>query len=168
VIGYYGALARWFDYNLLKSVACLRPDLSFVLIGPYYDSTLKSSSLLELPNLFYLGVKPYAQIPAYLRCFDVAMIPFQLNDITHATSPLKLFEYMAGGKPVVVTPMRESLRYPGVLSGKDPAEFAAQLDLALQLRNDSKYIAALDEVARQNTWDARARQLLQALDPGSI
>lgn len=60
-------------------------------------------------------MKPYRELPAYLRFFDAAMIPFLVNDITNATSPLKLFEYMAGGKPVVVTPMEESQHYPGVL-----------------------------------------------------
>jgi len=163
IIGYYGALARWFDYPLLAEVAGLRPDLSFVLIGPDYDRTL-SPELVDRPNVHWLGVKAYAELPAYLRCFSVATIPFQLNRITHATSPLKLFEYMAAGKPVVITAMDESRQYPGVLVASDAQDFAAKLDEALRLKDDPDYVALLRSVARENTWEARARQLLQALE----
>src|SRR5205823_3980007 len=99
----------------------------------------------------------------YLRHFDVATIPFVLNDITHATSPLKLFEYMAGHKPVVITAMHESMRYPGVLVANDAGTFAARLDEALRLGRDAGYRERIDRVARANTWDCRARQLLEAL-----
>jgi glycosyltransferase involved in cell wall biosynthesis len=162
IVGYYGALAEWFDYDLVKSLAKRRSDLSFVLIGPDYDGTLPPG-FLNLPNTCWLGVKPYAELPRYLRCFDVAMIPFQLNDITHSTSPLKLFEYMAGGKPVVITPMHESMRCEGVLVADGPEEFSRKIDEALKLKSDPQYLQQIDRVARQNTWDVRARQILEAL-----
>lgn len=163
VIGYYGALARWFDYELMVQVASQRPDLSFLLIGPDYDGTLPNSGLLDHPNVTWLGVRPYTDLPNYLACFDVATIPFKMNDITHATSPLKLFEYMAGRKPVVVTAMHESGRLEGVLTASTADEFSAQIDRALELQNNPDYIAMVDEVARENTWDVRAEQILQAL-----
>lgn len=162
VIGYYGALAAWFDYPLLDSLCNLRSDLEFVLIGPDYDGSLPPA-LLEHPNLHWLGVKPYEQLPRYLLYFTVAMIPFQLNDITHSTSPLKLFEYMAGGKPVVITPMEESMRTPGVLVASDVHSFSQQIDRALILRHDPAYLLQLEQVSEQNTWDIRARQILSAL-----
>jgi glycosyltransferase involved in cell wall biosynthesis len=164
VIGYYGALARWFDFELLKVLANCRNDLAFVLIGPDYDSTLHPSGILDLPNVHWLGVKSYAELPEYLRYFDAAMIPFQVSKITHATSPLKLFEYMAGGKPVVITPMRESMRYGGVLVADGPEEFSQKLDQALQLRKDPDYLRKIEQVAIENTWDARARQILDELE----
>jgi glycosyltransferase involved in cell wall biosynthesis len=167
IIGYYGALARWFDYELVKQLSALRPDYSFVLIGPDYDGTLKPAGLLDIPNVFWLGVKNYQDLPAYLHFFDVATIPFLVNDITHAVSPLKLFEYMAGGKPIVVTPMRETMRYPGILIGRTPEEFASQLDKALELRNDPDYISAIRNVALQNTWDTRARDLIDRIQAAS-
>ncbi len=163
VIGYYGALARWFDYDLMKRLADLRPDYSFVLIGPDYDGTLKPAGLLDTPNVFWLGVKSYQELPNYLHFFDVATIPFIVNEITHAVSPLKLFEYMAGGKPVVVTPMRESMRHPGVLVGDTPEEFARQLDKALEISKDPGYIAVVHDVANHNTWDTRARELIDRI-----
>ncbi len=163
IIGYYGALARWFDYDLLADVARRRRDLSFLLIGPDFDRSLAGHAILHSPNVHWLGARPYAELPAYLRHFDVAMIPFRLEPITHATSPLKLFEYMAAAKPIVITPMEESSAYDGVLVANGAEEFARRLDDALALGDDATYRGRLDQVARANTWDARARVILEAL-----
>lgn len=163
LVGYHGALAHWLDFELLAEVIRLRPDLSFVLIGPDHDGTLANSGLLALPNLSWLGAKPYEALPGYVRHFDAGMIPFRLNEITHSVSPLKLFELMAAGKPAVITPMEESLRYPGVLVATTPQDFAGQLDRALLLKNDPEHLELLDQQARQNTWEARARQILDSL-----
>lgn len=162
VIGYHGALAQWFDYDLMRSITTDRPDLSFVILGPDYYHTLPND-LLKLANFYWLGIKPYEELPAYLRCFDVGIIPFQVNKITHATSPIKLFEYMAAGKPIVITPMHESMQYEGTLIASDSKEFSTQLNLALSLRNDPGYLNTIDHVARENTWDIRAQQILLAL-----
>jgi glycosyltransferase involved in cell wall biosynthesis len=164
VIGYYGALARWFDYDLLKSVASLRPEYQFVLIGPDYDGTLELSGIPNDGNIHWLGVKPYEELPHYLQYFDVATIPFIINEITHATSPIKLFEYMAGEKPIVITPMHESMHYPGVLVGENADQFAQQLDLALQLREDQTYLGNLRQIAQENTWEQRAKDILSAIE----
>lgn len=162
VIGYYGALAIWFDYDLITELAKRRPDLYFVLIGPDYDGTLPPS-MLDLQNIRWLGVKPYAELPGYLRFFDIATIPFKINHITHATSPLKLFEYMAAGKPTIITPMEESMRYAGVLVARDVDEFIEKLNQGLKLTGDQTYLRLIDKVARENTWDNRAKQMLAAL-----
>jgi hypothetical protein len=164
VIGYYGALARWFDYDLLISVASLRPEYQFVLLGPDYDGTLELSGILKYVNIHWLGVKPYEELPHYLQYFDVATIPFIVNEITHATSPIKLFEYMAGEKPIVITPMHESMHYPGVLVGGDADQFAQQLDLALQLKEDPTYLGNLRQIAQENTWEQRAKDILSAIE----
>lgn len=163
IIGYYGAIARWFDYQLLRNVAARRRDLRFLLIGVEWDKTLSRSRLLSEPNVTYIGPVSYSELPDYLSLFHVAMIPFVLSDLTHATSPLKLFEYMAGGKPVVVTPMRECIRYPGVLAAATAEDFSTMIDRALELSADRQYLAMIDRVARQNTWEARARQILDSL-----
>ena len=160
--GYIGALARWFDYPLLEAVSRERPDWHFVLIGPDHDQTLPEQ-LLALPNVHWLGQKPYQQLPAYLHFFSAALIPFRLNPITHAASPIKLFEYMAAGKAVVSTPIHEATRLPGVLLACNAAEFAAQLDQARLLNTDTGYLAQSTELARQNTWEIRARQIIDAL-----
>jgi len=168
IIGYYGALARWFDYDLLKKIALLRPYYTFVLIGPDYDGTLRPAGLSDFPNIHWLGVKPYSELPRYLYYFDVAIIPFVVNEVTHAVSPLKLFEYMAGGKPIVITPMQESMHYPGVLVGDSPKSFVEQLDKALELRDDPMYLEQLRKTARENTWEARAEEILQTIEAHSM
>jgi hypothetical protein len=161
VIGYYGALAHWFDYELLAAVSNFRPDWNFILIGPDYDGSLTRSRLLEQANVRWLGVRDYDYLPRYLRCFDVASIPFKVNDITCSTSPLKLFEYMAGGKPVVITPMSESMRTEGVLVADGPEQFIQKVEEALNLRHDADYLALIDRVARENTWNNRAASILE-------
>jgi hypothetical protein len=168
LIGYYGALARWFDFELLREAALSRPNYSFVLIGPDWDGSIRRTALLNVPNVFWLGPKSYWELPKYLRRFDAAMIPFRLNPITHSVSPLKLFEYMAGGKPVVVTAMEESSGYDGVLSAAGPIEFAGQVDAALLIKDDPGFAALIDATARRNTWQTRARSIMEALGTSPI
>jgi len=163
IAGYYGALARWFDYELLAQVAELRPDWHFVLIGPDHDGTIGLSSMAGHDNITWLGPRDYQALPGYLHRFDVAMIPFKINDITLATSPLKLFEYFAGGRPVVTTPMPECMAFSEVRIGSDANTFSAALD---QARNDGKspdFQAHLLALSYENTWRARARAALVGL-----
>jgi hypothetical protein len=164
LIGYHGALAAWFDYDLLDRAATAREELNFVLIGPDHDHTLPEA-LLKLPNIHWLGMKPYHDLPDYLRHFDAAMIPFRLTDISHATSPIKLFEYFAAGKPTVTTAMQESMRYPGILIAADPQDFIVKLTQALELRTDPGFLELSDRTARQNTWEERSRQILTVIHP---
>src|SRR5262249_5988432 len=99
VIGYFGAIADWFDIALLAEAARQRPAYSFVLLGGNFDVDL--SPLQGLPNVILLGQQPYETMPQYLYHFDACMIPFKVNPITEATDPAKLYEYLSGGKPVV-------------------------------------------------------------------
>jgi glycosyltransferase involved in cell wall biosynthesis len=164
LVGYYGALASWFDFELVRKTAQARPEYSFVLIGPEIDSSLRDSGIINLPNIFVLGEKSYLELPEYLRFFDCAIIPFCLNEITHATSPVKMFEYMAAGKPVVATAMQESMRYPLILISQNADNFIQQIDHALELTMDETYPQSLQEMARQNTWEKRAQQIMSALN----
>jgi GT2 family glycosyltransferase len=163
IIGYYGAIASWFDYDLIRKAARKRPDYQFVLIGPSYDGSLERSRIEVIQNVHWLGPKQYTDLPHYLKYFDVATIPFILNEITDSTSPLKLFEYMAGRKPIVTTAIRECQKYPVVLVARSDLEFVERLDEALELGSDAYYLDALDQLARENTWDLRAKSILNAL-----
>ncbi len=159
IIGYFGALAKWFDYELLRKLAVERPNLEIVLIGFLYDEKFKESKVEELPNVHYIGVIDYKDLPKYGKFFDVSTIPFLLNDITESTSPVKLFEYMAMAHPIVTTDMRECRKYKSVLIGKDADDFVAKIDEALSIPKDSEYYKWLDEEALENTWTEKAQVL---------
>jgi glycosyltransferase involved in cell wall biosynthesis len=164
IIGYYGALARWFDYELLAHAARAHLDYEFLLIGPNFDRTLLQQPLAKLPNVRWLGQKPYEELPAYLHYFTVATIPFLVNDITKATSPVKLFEYMAGGKPIVTTDMPECREYPCVIVARNAPEYVEMLDEAVCRAGWESHRQAIDREARSNTWGMRARQIIAQLD----
>ena len=103
---YYGALAKWFDYDLVKKVAATGK-YNFILFGVKYDGSFDEEKMSEVENVYFFGRKDYKVLKYYARACDVLTIPFGINPITQATSPLKLYEYMALGKPVVTTAMKE-------------------------------------------------------------
>jgi len=162
IVGYYGALAEWVDYDLLDYAAQRLPDHSFVFIGPNYDKTMDEAEVFTRPNVWWLGPKSYDGLPAYLHHFSVATIPFKVNEVTHRVSPLKLFEYMAGGKPVVTTAMREAQHYEHVLVAHDPDEWVKLLAEGCDLDRDPAFVASLQRMARANTWDQRVGTLIDA------
>ena len=167
VVVYYGAIRdERFDWQMWEHAASARPDWAFVLIGfPMgIDDEELARRVSRRDNLFYLGPKPHAELPRYMAHADVAAIPFKLNPVTHASSTLKLFEYMAAGKPIVATPTRESLKYPCVLVADNPQAFVQRLDEAVQKRTDPQYLALLKAEAEANTWQSRARALRRAIE----
>ena len=138
IIGYYGSLAKWVDFDLIKKLAEKRPGYEIVLIGMIYDDTIQKQELDRYKNIHYLGPKDYSILPEYAVWFDVATIPFVLNEITESTSPIKIFEYMALGTPIVTTDMRECRKYKSILIGKDYEGFIEKVDDALKLRKDKE------------------------------
>jgi len=160
IVGYHGALAKWFDYGLVNEVAEQCPELSFVLIGPDYDGSLKT--LRARPNVWWLGPKPYRDVSRYVHRFDVAMIPFRVNTVTNSTSPIKLFEYMAAEKPTVTTDMVECRKYRSVLIASDATAFKACLGRALELRGDPEFLATARREAEENSWGQRIDTVLSA------
>jgi teichuronic acid biosynthesis glycosyltransferase TuaH len=163
IIGYSGALAAWFDYELLSLLANNLPDLEFILVGVDYDGSLRQSGVLEYENVHWLGMKSYEDLFAYVWRFDVGIIPFKINSITRATSPIKLYEYLACKLPVVTTALPEAKKYPGVLIAETAQEFTHHLGTALLMRCDERYRAHADEIARDNAWDARVEKILAGL-----
>ena len=162
IIGYYGALAEWLDYDLIEHAARALPDHQFVFIGPDYDGSKHEKAAFELANVTWLGVKDYAELPAYLYHFDVATIPFLVNEVTHSVSPIKLFEYMAGGRPIVTTDLRECARYSVVQVAKTPPDFVHEIRRAVRRGQDPAFRELLRNTARANTWDVRAGTLIDA------
>jgi glycosyltransferase involved in cell wall biosynthesis len=164
LILYYGALAKWVDYNLIRYAAQTKREFLFVLIGPDHDGTFAKSGIQHEENVLWLRPKSYEELPRYLAYADVCMIPFEINNITLATSPIKLFEYMAAGKPVITTDLPECRKYPPVLIAQDRQEFVTKLDQGLKLRHNQEYLEAVDSIARENSWEARVQQIIVALE----
>ena len=153
IIGYFGAIADWMDLALVYEVACSRPGYSFVLIGKVFGRNV--SRLESLSNVHLLGHREYAEIPSYLREFDVCMIPFLLNDVTNATDPVKMYEYFSQGKPVVATAMAELEAWSDLLYiARSPTEFAEKLDQAVAEKSADLAQRRI-EFARSNTWQHR-------------
>ncbi len=158
VIGYYGAISPWLDYGLIREYAKALPDLEFVFIGPDYEGA--SSKLPSGRNVHWLGPKNYRELSAYLACFDVATIPFRSDDVTHAVSPLKLFEYMAGGKPVVARELQELAKYSDVLLADTVEQWVEKINRALEFGNDPEKVKRYRAIAMENSW-ARKVDLVQ-------
>ena len=163
VIGYYGALAEWFDYETVKAAAAARPDWCWVLIGTAIGPALEDSGLLSLPNVVRLPAVPYRELPACLAAMDLGVIPFVQNEITEAVSPVKLFEYMAAAKPVISSDLPECRRYAAVRIYHSPEELVELAARALQDRTDPEYQALLARTAGEHTWAARVDAELAAL-----
>ena len=165
IAGYYGAIARWMDYDLLTEVAVARDDWSFLLIGPAYDKSAGNRLLFSLPNVEWVPAQPYRDLPRWLQSFDVAMIPFVVNDVTISTSPLKLFEYFAGGKPVVCSLMPEVTAFSEVRAYRDAQEMSEALDMALADSRDPRIRDRLRQRGEENSWSARVRTIAEILEP---
>ncbi len=153
VAGYFGAIADWIDLDLVLQVARARPEYSFALIGEVFNRDV--SELERLANVILTGSVPYEDIPSYLAEFDVCLIPFLLNEVTAATDPVKLYEYLSLGKPVVATAMGELEPLTEVLYlAKSKDDFLAKLDAAISEDCDEKRRRRM-EFASHNTWASR-------------
>lgn len=161
IVCYYGALASWFDYDLIKKIAAAGK-YNVVLFGIKYDESF-DCNLCGEENIYFLGPRDYRVLKNYAACADILIIPFLINDITRSTSPVKIFEYMALHKPIVTTDMHECRKYSSVLIGKDHDDFMRKLDDAMELKENPEYIALLDEQARHNQWAEKAKAIVDML-----
>ncbi len=156
-LGFYGVIDERFDIELLDRIAAMRPNWSFVIVGPVVK--ISEEDLPKRPNIHYLGGKTYEQLPYYLSGWDVALMPFAMNESTQFISPTKTPEYLAGGKPVVSTPIKDVVRHYGQLEGVKIAstaeEFVEACEAALELsRNpESGWLAEADLMLSATSWD---------------
>lgn len=163
IVGYSGALAEWLDYALLAQTAQSLPTFHFILIGIDYDGSLRKSGILDIPNVHWLGQKSYSDLFKYVWQFNVTIIPFLVNEITVATSPIKLYEYFACEKPVVSTPLPEVKQYGPVLIAEDPNGFNKGIKRALELAGSEQYRQAVLEIVSKNTWTERVEKVIRAI-----
>lgn len=155
-LGFYGVIDERLDRELLAALADARPDWSVVIVGPVVD--VDPAELPRRPNLHYLGPKDYDELPRYLAGWDVALMPFALNEATRFISPAKTPECLAGGRPVVSTPIVDVVRQYGDLEAvrlaATPAEFVAACEAALASpRTRGEWLREVDTALAASSWD---------------
>lgn len=157
-IGYIGAWARWVDKELVEKVCAAFPEHQVVVIGPKLDQDLPRG----YPNLIYLGLKPYEQLPVYLSFLDTCIIPFKINETTRATNPIKVYEYMAAGKKIVSTALPELIKLePLVRVGSSHAEFLEHIRTSFAAGDEN--LIQRKSFAEDNSWHRRYLQSEQVL-----
>jgi len=161
IIGYYGAIANWFDTHLVGELASNHPEWEFLLIG---RTDLADLEPLEgLPNLQLLGEKPYSELPGYLSNFDVCIIPFKKSPLTQATNPVKLFEYLSAGKPIVSTHLDEIARYEKyVRLAETTGEWELAIQQSLEENRTTELLNNRFDFAMKNSWKNRAKRIKKA------
>lgn len=162
IVGYYGALASWFDYDLVKKLAKENPEIAFVLIGIKYDTSFDESNIEKIENIKYIGAVEYNNLPKYARYFDIAWIPFVINDITLATNPIKVFEYMALNKLIVTSPMPECKKYKSVFIANNEKDYNRIFKDFKKLKT-KEYEKILLKEANENSWENKEKDIIKLL-----
>lgn len=156
VIGFFGLIADWVDLEIVRFLAVARPEWSLLLIGEVQTDI---SALSELPNVHLVGRRPYSSLPGYCKAFDIAILPFVVNELTLAANPLKLREYLAAGLPVVATPLPEVQKLEGLVRMATTArDFLDQIEALLK---EGKLGPNLDTslLMESESWDEKVEQL---------
>jgi glycosyltransferase involved in cell wall biosynthesis len=163
IIGFVGAVSDYkLDIDWLLHLSAARPGWSIVLVGPtgVADPSTDVGKLQARPNVHLLGHRSYEQLPSYLKGFDVAVIPYRLNDYTRAVFPIKFFEFLASGRPVVISQLPAVREYwDAVRVAETPEAFVAACEAALAEDTPQAREKRL-ELSRQNSWDSRVKKLL--------
>lgn len=153
-IVFVGAIGEWFDFDAVKSVAQALPNATIKLAGPLHDP--EDNVPPDLPgNVEYVGRLPFEQLPSLLGDADLALIPFQVNSLTAAVNPVKLYEYMAAGKPVLATPLPEVAAFGDLVTISPAESFGEAAERALEEDTDEAVQRRL-AVAAENSWDQRS------------
>jgi UDP-galactopyranose mutase len=165
-LGFFGVIDERFDSELLEQVAVRRPDWNFIMIGPIVK--IHPASLPQHPNIHYLGAKKYDELPDYLAGWDIALLLFARNESTRFISPTKTPEYLAAGKPVISTSIRDVVRPYGELNLveiTDTAdEFIKAAEKLLARSADSEWLSRVDAFLENVSWDKTWAQMSELID----
>ena len=165
-LGFFGVIDERFDSELLSQVAEKRPDWQFVMIGPIVK--IDPASLPQHPNIHYLGPKKYNELPDYLAGWDIALLLFARNESTRFISPTKTPEYLAAGKPVISTSIRDVVRPYGELKlveiADTPDELIEAAEKILSSSSRSEWLAKVDKFLEDISWDKTWAQMSELID----
>jgi UDP-galactopyranose mutase len=170
IIGYFGVIDERMDMEALAALAASHPEWNIVMLGPIVK--IDPDELPHAPNLHFLGMKEYQELPAYLAYFDVALVPFAMNEATRYLSPTKTLEYLAAGKPVVAAPIADIVELYGdyVRVAEAPQEYvslteAALADLEAETEAERRTrTAKVEKLLRLHTWDYIAGEMQKLIE----
>jgi len=165
IIGYFGNIEVRIDYDLLRTVFGKHPEWTLAMVGPVMREYIPEW-FEKIPNVKMLGRQPYARMPEFLKGFDVAIIPFKVHQHSDTIYPLKLFEYLGAGKPVVCTPFNPDVLHEieeVLYLGKTAEELEQAIVKALDENSQTKIKQRL-AIARQNTWEARGKEFATIIE----
>jgi glycosyltransferase involved in cell wall biosynthesis len=160
VIGFYGLIEDWVDLEVIRHMATARPAWSFLMIG---EMKTDASALRKLANVHFTGRRPYQSLPGYCKKFDIAVLPFIVNELTLAANPLKIREYLAAGLPVVATPLPEVQRLGELVhAATTPEEFLAQCQALIESGRRGADMAASHQMDAES-WDGKVEVLSELI-----
>ena len=163
IVGYYGAIAEWFDVQLLENVAKAFPQHCILMIGA--DTVGARAQLAHLNNVTFTGEMPYSELPKYLHAFDVCLLPFQVIPLTLATNPVKVYEYLSAGKPVVSVDLPEIKQFENLVHAAATTEdFINAIDEELNAVDALDRVPARQAFAKNQTWGHRAEQMIKRIE----
>jgi len=163
VFGFVGALQECIEYGFLEAAAAAHPEWSFVFIGRE-NAGVDLSKLRAMKNCHFLGLKPNEQLPAYLHQFDACLNLFASGELSKDVSPLKFYEYLATGKPIVSTPQPDQvMQYALLIEIAADAEAFSGACAAAMADTDPARTAARIEEGRKSSWDSRVAEMVQVL-----
>lgn len=163
IIGYFGAIAEWFDLELVRKTALANPGALVLLVGN--DTVGAKKVLQDLANVVLTGEVPYDHLPYYLHAFDVCLLPFKVNALTQATNPVKVYEYLASGLPVVCVDLPETIQFEGLVDRAPTAdEFIRLVTARLSDAGTEELQMRRRKFASEQTWSHRAHALMGAIE----
>jgi UDP-galactopyranose mutase len=166
IIGYFGVIDERMDMPVLAKLAASHPDWNIVMLGPVVK--IDPGELPQAPNLYFLGMKEYEELPSYLAYFDVALVPFAMNEATRYLSPTKTLEYLAAGKPVVAAPIADIVELYGdyVRIGETPEDYVTHVESALAETQAERQERAtrVEKLLQLYTWDYIAGEMQKLIE----
>ena len=163
IVGFWGAVATWLDYELLHYLAESRPEYTYLMIGP-----VNSEKAVELANqhqnIIFTGYRPYSELPSWARHFKAGLIPFQVREVTRSANPIKMYEYLASGLPVIATDIPEARECSLVKIASTKEQYLKLLDEAVQTAPTTEEIQQRLDYSWQQSWQARASQIAAAIN----
>lgn len=162
ILGFVGVIHSWIDLDLIAFLAKKRPNWNIVMVGPL-GAGIGAEELKALPNVYFVGSKSKEELPNYLKGFDVCLNPFRQNELTRMVSPLKFYEYLASGKPIVSTKMPGVEEFSDIIQiASNKEEFLKAVEFSLDFEGETKKQQRL-KISRENSWENRVEFMAEKI-----